>query len=158
MVDPQYATSQEHHLLDEKVELYYRLASERHERIEGSIKDLDVSIQKEFGDLRKSFKDGLIDIELRAADKAKIVKDALDKAESGLLLKLAEMNQFRAQLDTERVLYVTRDQLDLNLKNVTALIRPLEDRQVWITSRDATILGAITVIIAVATLFIKFWH
>jgi len=77
-------------------------------------------------------------IDVKFADKDQII----DRTEKSLNERLLAMNEFRQQINSERLLYVNRDQLDtavhnleskieILLKTVTGDIRPLQAKQTF---------------------------
>lgn len=98
--------------------------------------------------------------ENRMDERATSLNSALDKASVALDKRLEVMNEFRAQLSTERGSYITREQLDLVVKAidvkidaVKSLIDPLQNQTSYAKGRDNTlaaiILAGTTILVAV---------
>jgi len=99
-------------------------------------------------------------IESRMDEREKAHRSQLDNADRNLRLaadalreKLEHMNQFRAQIDAERALYVKRDQMDALLASrqviVEQLIARLEKLETWqanVMGRQIVFGGAVVVV------------
>jgi hypothetical protein len=68
-------------------------------------------------------------------------KIALDKAESAMNMRLEAMNEFRAQITSERGDYVKKDMLDQRLN-------PLEGSRSYNRGRDATLYAVLAMAVA----------
>jgi hypothetical protein len=73
--------------------------------------------------LKDTFTSYCLQAEKMQIERAQALKDQLEKNEKTLNLRLETMNDFRAQINSERVTYVTNEKLDLRIK-------PLE-RMFW---------------------------
>jgi len=82
--------------------------------LEKAERQLQVSLDKAQTELRLS----LIDAEKRVNEKLDDRDKTAIKAQQVLDDRLGQMNLFRDQINSERLLYVTRDQLELNLKGL----------------------------------------
>ena len=99
-----------------------------------------------------------VDLRIDEREKAHVTQIAtaernLHLAADSLHEKLAHMNQFRAQIDAERALYVKRDQMDALLQSrsiiVEQLVARLEKLEVWqsnVLGRQVVFGGAIVVV------------
>jgi hypothetical protein len=115
------------------------------------------SIERRINELKNDIKYEMNQIEVRNIEKARVVKDALDKAENTLNDRLSEMNQFREQLTSERALYVTRDQLSLTLKPINDAISPLQSSQSFNSGRDWTLVFVVGVVVAGIEIISRIW-
>ena len=57
------------------------------------------------------------------------LKETQNKADAALEKRLMAMNEFQTQINGERALYVTREQLDLMIKSIGVELKPLQASQ-----------------------------
>ena len=81
--------------------------------------------------LEQTVKTGFENIEQRTSERSTSIKEALTKSEQVLSVRLEAMNKFREQINDERQSFVKKDELTTLLKEFTAEIRPLQDKQFW---------------------------
>lgn len=112
---------------------------------------LDVKIDKYFSMLR----DEIAKVEARAEEKYRLQREAVTTATEILNARLAEMNEFRRQIDVERTKYITREQLDLIMKALSSDIRPMQDQGHWAKGRNATLLLMASLAGATVSFFIS---
>jgi hypothetical protein len=92
-------------------------------------------------------------------DKFKLNSEAVNRATDVLDERLKSMNEFRAQLNAERVGYVTREIFESKLDAIGKRVERLENQQSFWKGRDAalvTIFSVITVVIGVVIKLV--WH
>ena len=108
-------------------------------------------------------------IESRMDEREKAHRSQLDNADRNLRLaadalreKLEHMNQFRAQIDAERALYVKRDQMDALLASrqviVEQLVARLEKLETWqanLLGRQLVFGGAVIALAGIVTLAMR---
>lgn len=76
------------------------------------------SINYRISDITEISTKTLADAEKRISDKLDDRDKALVKADEVLDERLDQMNRFRDQINSERIVYVTRDQLEVHLKGL----------------------------------------
>ena len=108
-----------------------------------------------------------VDLRIDEREKAHVTQIAnaercLQLAADSLHEKLAHMNQFRAQIDSERALYVKRDQMDALLTSRQVIVEQLIARLEKLENWQANVLGrqlifgaAIIVISGIVTLVLR---
>jgi len=87
-----------------------------------------------------------VDLRIDEREKAHVTQIAnaernLQLAADSLHEKLAHMNQFRAQIDAERALYVKRDQMDALLASRTVIVEQLILRLEKLENWQSNVLG-----------------
>ena len=96
--------------------------------------------------------------EKRVNEKFDVQQKASAKEMDAVKEKLIEGNRYRQQIDQERALYVTRDQLDLNLKAIIGELKPIQQSQLITKGRDLALIAIFTVIVGLVSIVLKFWH
>ena len=76
------------------------------------------AINSRLVELSTLLKSELSNVEKRVNDRLEDRDRALVKADSVMDERLDQMNRFRDQINSERIVYVTRDQLEVHLKGV----------------------------------------
>lgn len=76
------------------------------------------SINRRLDTIAKMHEVAIVDSEKRLNDKLADRDKVIQKADDVMDDRLDQMNRFRDQINSERVIYVTRDQLEINLKSL----------------------------------------
>jgi len=102
-------------------------------------------VDMRFADWERSHK-----VQFRSTEKA------LALASETLKDRLAQMNEFRQQIDVERATYVRREQMDESTLALTQRLERLEQWQANVLGRQVVFGGAIIVISGLITLALRF--
>ena len=124
-------------------------------------RQLQVALDKAQNELRLA----LTDAEKRVNEKFESKDQAAAKSEKVLNERLEQMNQFREQIGSERLLYVTRDmleqsnkaireQMDLIVRTVTGDLRPMQNKQVFMNGATWAIAGGATILVTILSIVV----
>jgi len=139
----------------QKVEALDKATFTTQSRLDKAEGSLQVSLDK----AERNLQVALEAAEKRVNEKFDIQQSGSTKEFDSIKEKLTQSDKDRQRIDTERVLYVTREQLDLIIKSITGEIKPLQGQGQYNKGREqvyGVLIGFIaSIIVVVVGYFVK---
>lgn len=85
-------------------------------------------------------------------------KRAIELAREDMSRRLHDMNMFRDDIKEDRVVYVSRVEVDTKLQSLTGTVASLELRVRGLENRLAWMGGAIALLLVLTQFLARFWH